>query len=655
MSRAAEPTPRLREEEQKHLERIRRILFASDPAWFRRWESAARQSLAGRIRQAGLAERLVQFHRVVENAATRSADPFEVFVVGEVKFGKSTLINALLGTQTAPTDFEPKTWCFNRYIAKKSPSPDALLLVDPQLLARAPGLAARLGRELCRTNGLATYRVSAARAGEIMEEEEKRTLETLDTAVPYVSPILEVEQEVPAAKAVLPGIRLVDTMGMNGIRERKGHLHYLAWQYGRADAVLWVVSARNLNSRGTREQLEMFGAYRKRAVVVINRWDEVEDKPRVAGMARELYGGFAEEVVFLSALAASIGAAGVPPESLPARQRGPLTEFMRKSGVQDHGGLLQASGFEDLRAALKRQFDGKLEAVRNESAYNAIGRQEREFRKMAETVLGEYRDNLATFERLRQSVAETETACRRSVSEGCRQLGQQLEKGLESALQSLTYERCASVGQAVNVESFLNQARSEQQRLAGLVKERFDGLVRRFHGEENGYAETAFGPGATVAERQRAASVDPVSVRVTPLELKLQLQGESGGFLLDLYDRVEDGFLGFFASLFFSGWAEQKREEVVKSTRTRVRQELSPALRALAEKCEKHLAAEAESAAAGVRQSATGRAARLGPVEAQRDSIRRLETVLAAPPPPPPWLAAILGKIKERTCSKNRR
>ena len=57
---------------------------------------------------------------------------FELFVVGEGKFGKSTLVNCLLGEEQSKVRGLPETRCFLRYVVTDNPSNKVRLFLRAQ-------------------------------------------------------------------------------------------------------------------------------------------------------------------------------------------------------------------------------------------------------------------------------------------------------------------------------------------------------------------------------------------------------------------------------------------------------------------------------------------------------------------------------------------
>jgi GTPase SAR1 family protein len=373
---------------------LRSVLFGANADLTWHWIQRQRQELVRTVEAISLRERLPYFATGGDESLERAGKPFEVFIDGSVKFGKSTLINALLGQLIAPTGRYPKTWCFNRYIAVESTKPYARVLVEPRQYAATPHLQARLGQPRESEGDLSVFHLSFDDVERLMEEEEERTRESLKTANPYVSPIIEIEWQVPDRNAVLKGMRLVDTMGLNGIREKKGHLNRLTWQFRRADAVIWVVSATNLNDAGIREQLREFRRFAKRSVLVVNRWDEVTNKEAVRQKALDLYQPHVNEVVFLSALAAEVAINRVSLKELNGEQRAAILKLLKSNGAIDYNALLEASGFPVLQRVLESRLHAQQREIRIEAAYNRLRTEQADCRRMAKTLVEELGSNL---------------------------------------------------------------------------------------------------------------------------------------------------------------------------------------------------------------------------------------------------------------------
>src|ERR1019366_879114 len=162
--------------------------------------------LEKRIRQSSISERLAHLLSGVQDAERKAAEPFEVFVMGEGKHGKSTFINSILGQNAAATDFLPKTWCFNRYIALEHAWHDVRVFADRNLLhdREATRLKETLGEQFGEFRGLLEFRVSREQAEQIALVEESQVANSLGSSKPYFSPVMEMEWVVCSQNALLP-------------------------------------------------------------------------------------------------------------------------------------------------------------------------------------------------------------------------------------------------------------------------------------------------------------------------------------------------------------------------------------------------------------------------------------------------------------------
>ena len=113
--------------ESDHFNRLTCALFAAQgvqgaPAWLRKQANDCRVHYGG----VKLAK---QFDAAMAQFETNAEQPFQVFVVGEGNFGKSTLVNALLGQQISKVDFRPETRSFMRYILRTRPADTAKVCI----------------------------------------------------------------------------------------------------------------------------------------------------------------------------------------------------------------------------------------------------------------------------------------------------------------------------------------------------------------------------------------------------------------------------------------------------------------------------------------------------------------------------------------------
>ncbi|MFN3684269.1 MAG: dynamin family protein [Fimbriimonadaceae bacterium] len=627
------------------------ILFGANGELTWRWVQDRRKELVQTVEAVSLRERLPFFATSTDEALENPGKPFEVFIVGSVKFGKSTLINALLGQVIAPTGRYPKTWCFNRYIAVDRPSEHARVLVEPRLFSATPALVGRFGNPKEWEGDLGVFRLTPRDVERLIAEEEQKTVASLNTANPYVSPIIEIEWQVPASRAVLKGIRLVDTMGLNGIREKKGHLNRLTWQFRRADAVIWVVSATNLNDAGIREQLHEFRRFAKRSVLVVNRWDEVTKKEAVRDRAVELYSPFVHETVFLSALAAEVAVNRIPLNSLLGEQKAAVMKLAGSPIGLNYDDLLQASGFPQLRRVLEERLQKKQREVRIEAAYNRLRTEQADCRRMASTLAEELHSNLALLtnlrECLRSSVAEaTETV--RANLDGCLA---ELQARVSKDLELLTYESLSDPRSVVDVQAYQNRLRAEQQRTCEAVEAIFAKLANR----ASAYVKVEFATDGGVAEQLAFPSLGAIQLKIDPVALGVALPHLSKGTANQVWDFLSSVPIlgGIFEALdmLFGGLA--RRANKVQEGRERIRQALLPKMGEAIDEMEGAFKGEIVRLQDLAGGDIEAHARRYGQEEEILDRLRRLREFLASPEPPPLWVELTLKALKRHRWRKS--
>lgn len=308
------------ENHQHHRNRVENALFSTPsgntPLWLRDQASACSTRYAG--------FRLIPEFRVALNAfSDESFKPFELFVVGEGKFGKSTLVNALLGEIRSKARGLPETRCFLRYVITDQPRQTARMFLRPQRgvhdwLIKEVGQ----GKPVPELYEIFEYEVDAELAREILETDAR-----LMDGGNYEPAVYEAERDHrKTARCIFPaGVRIVDTQGLDQLfpsdLQQLGRLHegaditkrlmdwmsqtargkHLEWQFRRCDAVLWCVNAKRIGSAATEASIHYFAAYSKKIVIALTNIDLVAKKPgdleRLMDGARRKYGDFATAII----------------------------------------------------------------------------------------------------------------------------------------------------------------------------------------------------------------------------------------------------------------------------------------------------------------------------------------------------------------------
>jgi GTP-binding protein EngB required for normal cell division len=309
------------------------------PVWLRRRATECSAHYTG----ISLAQ---EFETALAQFETHAEEPFEVFVVGEGNFGKSTLVNALLGQAISKVDFRPETRTFMRYILRSQPSLTARLFVriDP---AQHGWIIDRIGEgKPCEIFNALEYILPRSVADEILDadvercriaekhnalekkrvERAKRTGETCEPQFDRYTPaILEIERELSRTPHAMfaEGVRLVDTQGLNQLFDddllqeptserlttsvevfeewmrNSPRGRHLDWQFRRCDAVLWLLHASVPGAGPSLAAMNYFRKYGKKTVVAITQIDKVGEaaKVRVIADITGRVGQFASSIV----------------------------------------------------------------------------------------------------------------------------------------------------------------------------------------------------------------------------------------------------------------------------------------------------------------------------------------------------------------------
>lgn len=368
------------------------------------------------------------------------ATPFELFVVGEGKFGKSTLVNCLLGEELSKVRALPETRCFLRYVLTDSPRSKVRFYIR-----REQGVHDWLieelgpGRKVPALYEITEHETDRKTAKRVMDLE----LDLVDRPG-YVPGIFEVERDVAfTSRSAFSQVRVVDTQGLDqlfpeDLKRQTAALNeassldafmdwlnttprgkYLEWQFRRCDAVLWCVSAISLNSASTRAALQYFGAYSKKVVLAITNKDQLGlrtpvDEERFISRVKSLYGTHAAYICCVN------GRAG-----WDAVVKGDESE-------------IATSGLRELVDRLQQTCVREGDKVRSISKYAALSRTERQYRGALRSLnarfiqlLSQYQDDCRRIDRALES---DRTAARAM-----------LDSSYRSACNAV-YERIRSIG-----------------------------------------------------------------------------------------------------------------------------------------------------------------------------------------------------------------
>jgi len=227
-----------------------------------------------------------------------------VFVVGEGNFGKSSLINSLLGRNVAEVSFKPTTWRIDLY--RHSPGTEEWAEIRRWGRGGAERLSLTEAKAACQEQEAAAL----ARA-QISPDHDPRQD---GAAAAFDGQIIEVSwyyQDIAVPREVV----LVDTPGFAqyraGLNQARAtvlasergvvfdleetYQHY----YHRADLVLWAFRANKINDRDTLDALEELGQQSRTVLGVLTNLDRVPGSQRSETFAEasRLFGSTVPEFV----------------------------------------------------------------------------------------------------------------------------------------------------------------------------------------------------------------------------------------------------------------------------------------------------------------------------------------------------------------------
>lgn len=377
----------MKENENLHLERLERILF-TDPAGTPVWLKVAPRNCKDRYSKIKLTD---QFKSAINAFDDEDAPkPFELFVLGEGKFGKSTIVNCLLGEELSKVQGLPETRCFHRYIFKDNPSDYTNLFLRAKPVMH-DWLTSQLerGTPVRELFEILEYQASHSLARELIKQDVAK-----QEKGGYEQAIYEIERDVKRNdfSHFKREIRVVDTQGLDQLfpddiktaiksnevssreschkwmRETPRGLH-LEWQFRRCDAVLWCINSKRLGSAATLEYLSYFADYSKKIVIALTHIDIAKtsrERERLMAKAWEKYCHYSNAILPVNGKAAW--------ESIVKRD---------DSGYHD-------SGMYDLVDKLVDICDKDGMRVRNIARYKGLRQTEKQYRNALSILRRDY-------------------------------------------------------------------------------------------------------------------------------------------------------------------------------------------------------------------------------------------------------------------------
>jgi tRNA U34 5-carboxymethylaminomethyl modifying GTPase MnmE/TrmE len=489
-----------------------------------------------RIRESGLKDKLIHLLAGVQDPVARANQPFEIFVMGEGKHGKSTFINAVLGDYIAKTDWLPKTWCFNRYIALENPVDYIKIFVDLSLLESedCTGLKEKIGDPVATYRNLGVFHVTKKMADNLIDCEEQMVRDSLGSTRPYYSPIMEIEWSISAPNAILPGIRLVDTMGINQNLAPSSHLHHLKWQYERADAVIWIVAAEKIGARELRKEMLEARRYSKQLIMVINKWDQLDESTKLRALkrAQQEYGELVSSIVPMSSLAAVYAVKGLPPQPSEDEKAWAKSNY----GVEKEE-ILSISGLPVLRDNLRQFLDGRQQRTKNLQTYSALRQKGIEFRTMVSQAQNDAQANIQLHYDLNQKIEVAKRETENQIKSEFDQLEKLTLENIKYGIDTLNYENRNRIRSLLKLDSLENDFRLLINNQEALASERYASIITWLASSSRQYNESHFDPTGRVAESISTLCTTKTNVKVEIEKIRWSIP--------DPNDFLRDVLIGF--------------------------------------------------------------------------------------------------------------
>lgn len=242
---------------------------------------------------------------------------FTLFIVGMGNYGKSTLINSLLGSEMAAVDFKPKTWKIDVYDSNMAPDKCLIIYKDGKKEEKPLNETYKFIEEEEKKADKSQKHVKAELA---KISSDLKTVEAVREARAYLakeflykSDIIEVRWPVKK-NHLTEKFHLVDTPGLVQDNLSGETIVSLQKYYPKADGVLWILDASKIASKRSKDMiedleksLEKVGGKTDNIIAVLNRIDTIrknggeEAVQAVLKDAEKIFGSYFKKIIPISA------------------------------------------------------------------------------------------------------------------------------------------------------------------------------------------------------------------------------------------------------------------------------------------------------------------------------------------------------------------
>lgn len=393
-------------------------------------------------------------------------NPFMLFVVGTGKYGKSTLINALLEKAEAEVNFSPKTWKIDVF-RKDIPSNQVIIKYRNK---RETKVSKEKAKEISaieekrRNDSDKQIKAKLNEKKKSLSREEWDELKTkLEREELYNSDIIEMHWGMESSP-VLDDFYIVDTPGLkqtvmgevrNNVRD----------YYHKADGVLWMLDATAISANNVKKLVQDLedslsrggGNQQSNIIAVLNRIDLIrnnqgdEGVQQVLADAKKIFKGYFRKIIPFSA-----------------------TEAFEATTKKDSV-LMESSGWDALYHEIHHAFYKNAKTIQNNKKIES----NKAYNREVAAILEEYLQNLENdLEKMKDGQETIDS-----------QLEREEEKLLDHAKAQLNnYKKRVEDNIRYQAETFLNIKDSERQKRF-VDAEIFEthiltGLLKEFQNEE---------------------------------------------------------------------------------------------------------------------------------------------------------------------------
>ncbi|WP_158534728.1 dynamin family protein [Romboutsia maritimum] len=241
-------------------------------------------------------------------------NPFLLFVIGSGNYGKSTIVNSLLGQKIITTNDLPNTWKIDLFIKSDIEKMEITYQDSNKVTKSLHSGIKSLKKEEEKFKESKKYISSILKNYKKDKQVDIPTLKNykkeLESKYLYKSNIVQVRYFLNKS-GILDDFILVDTPGLNQ-NLLKNTVNRMKEYYLRSDGVIWILDAQNIVSKESNTLIEeitqMNNLYdnNKSMIAVINKMDIIHknDKQntiKIKNKANQIYKDKFTEIVFISA------------------------------------------------------------------------------------------------------------------------------------------------------------------------------------------------------------------------------------------------------------------------------------------------------------------------------------------------------------------